>query len=422
MRAGARLTHFLLTAVCVALRSPVLAQGTDTIVKNVARPVHSGLATLSREVRIGSLDGADEYVLGDVSEIAVGRDGSIYVYDRQVPVLRKYDAAGKFVKQFGRKGQGPGEYLNAGGLAVLADGRVLLWDTGNWRVNVYASDGAIQPSWSTLSGSGGNVTMSTGRAMTVDTSGRIYIKRRLFTRGGDSPTVWVRYRPNGAPLDTMELPAFNFSPAQLQATSASGNARSTAPVPFWPVPQSAMSPLGYLVTGVPDRYAFEIHSEGTRSVMSVRRAVEPLTVSGHERDSARAALTERMARTQPGWSWNGPDIPKVRPFYAGLSVGEDGRIWLPIIPEVTPAIGSVSTLGGAMGRGGGGPPRRTESRSSGTPRPALFDVFEADGTYLGQVQIPPRVSTVVRRGDYVWGVEFDEDDVQRVVRYRIVWR
>jgi len=57
-----------------------------------------------------------------------------------------------------------------------------------------------------------------------------------------------------------------------------------------------------------------------------------------------------------------------------------------------------------------------------TPRPALYDVFEPNGAYVGQVEVPPRVSTVVRRGDYVWGVEFDDDDVQRVVRFRIVWR
>jgi hypothetical protein len=49
-------------------------------------------------------------------------------------------------------------------------------------------------------------------------------------------------------------------------------------------------------------------------------------------------------------------------------------------------------------------------------------VFEPDGTWLGQVEIPPRVSTMVRRGDLVWGVGYDEDDVATVRRYRIVWR
>ena len=41
---------------------------------------------------------------------------------------------------------------------------------------------------------------------------------------------------------------------------------------------------------------------------------------------------------------------------------------------------------------------------------------------LGRVQVPPRVSTVYRRGDYVWGVAYDDDDVATVKRFRINWR
>ena len=65
------------------------------------------------------IEGAEEYLFGDITELAVAPDGSIYVFDRQVPALRKYDAKGKFVRTFGRKGQGHGEYLSGGVLAVL---------------------------------------------------------------------------------------------------------------------------------------------------------------------------------------------------------------------------------------------------------------------------------------------------------------
>jgi putative ABC transport system permease protein len=41
------------------------------------------------ELTIGVLDGAEEYVFGDIVEVAAGPDGSIYVFDRQVPALRK---------------------------------------------------------------------------------------------------------------------------------------------------------------------------------------------------------------------------------------------------------------------------------------------------------------------------------------------
>jgi len=416
----------LLATLPLPLPLPLLAQAQtpDTVVKLVTKPLHAGVATLVREMSFGSLDGPDEYVLGAISEIAVARDGSIYVFDRQVPSLRKYDAAGKFVKLFGRKGQGPGEYLNAGGLVLSRDGRVLLWDTGNWRVNVYAPDGAALPSWSTASGADGSFSFTTGRSLLVDTAGRVYVKRPIYAaRGRQSRTVWIRYRVDGTVIDTLEVPQFAYTTPEVRATSASGNSVSTGDVPFSAVPKWAMSPFGSLVTGIPSRYAFEIHPGPGKPVVSVRRDVPPTSVSGQERDSARAAVEQRMRRTDPAWSWNGPDIPKTKPFYAGLSFGEDGRIWVPIVAEVTPAIGGLTmSMGAGMGRTGIAPTPPTNASSISVPRPALFDVYEPDGTYFAQVEVPPRVASVVRRGDYIWGIQFDDDDVEHVVRFRIVFK
>lgn len=53
-----------------------------------------------------------------------------------------------------------------------------------------------------------------------------------------------------------------------------------------------------------------------------------------------------------------------------------------------------------------------------------FDVFEADGTFLGSVRAPDGLSVFpepVFRGDTLWALTRDELDVQRVVRYRVEW-
>ena len=55
--------------------------------------------------------------------------------------------------------------------------------------------------------------------------------------------------------------------------------------------------------------------------------------------------------------------------------------------------------------------------------PPRFDVFEADGTYLGAVSPPDGFTDSgdpVFDGDHVWAVAVDELGVERVVRYRIV--
>jgi hypothetical protein len=109
------------------------------------------------------------------------------------------------------------------------------------------------------------------------------------------------------------------------------------------------------------------------------------------------------------------------PYFAGLRVGADGRVWVPLLGENVRRGGSVSMRGGT-GRATVSNAQRPGNTNAEEPRPALYDVFEPNGTYLGQVQIPARVSTIYRRGDHVWGVAYNEDDVATVKRYRIAWR
>jgi hypothetical protein len=365
---------------------------------------------------IGVADGAEEYMIGEIADIALGRDGSIYAFDRQVPVIRHYDAGGRFLRNIGRNGAGPGEYRSASGLATMRDGRLLLWDTWNWRINVYSESGEVLTQWTTPSGMSDGVSTFT-RAMLVDTAGLVITRKIIFKFGDvmNSTTAWLRFRPDGTPVDTIHAPVGPEVMGRLYARS--GRAQMYGDVPFAPKRVITMSPLGYLIAGYADRYAFEIHEPG-RAVVSVRRDVKPEPVSRTERADARRRSEERMRRQDPNWSWNGPDIPAVKPYYSDIHVGLDSRIWISIIPEVSPRVGSSSS-GAGMGNPGRRPPPPSYSEP---PRPALYDVFEPDGTYLGQVQVPAKVSSVVRRGDHVWAVAFDAEDVPRIKRYRIAWR
>jgi hypothetical protein len=112
-------------------------------------------------------------------------------------------------------------------------------------------------------------------------------------------------------------------------------------------------------------------------------------------------LTEAsLRRTDPAWRWTGPEIPKIKPAYKSLRVGLDGRIWV-----------SVST-----------PAVKTADTTEVWQEPTSYDLFEANGTYLGRIGVPPRVRLSAMRGDRVWAAAFDADDVPTIRRYRIVWR
>lgn len=405
-------------SMILTLASVAGAQGgtRDTVIRQADRPIHPGVATLVEELSIGVADGAEEYVLGEIADVALGKDGSLYVFDRQVPVVRHYDASGKFLRNIGRAGSGPGEYRSASGIATMPDGRLLVWDTGNWRINVYSASGDALTQWTTPSGMSGGGTAQYSRAIFVDTSGMVITRKATHDfRSLSQRTLWLRFRPDGIPADTIHEP-----PAAIMGTvsARAGNVSTSAPVPFAPIRLVAMSPLGYLVSGYPSRYAFEIHQPG-RAVVSVRRDVKPEPVSRSERAEGRRNIEERMRQTDPTWSWNGPDIPEHKPLYYGLVTGLDGRIWLSLTAETGPRIGGLS---GVSSVGQGAPRARAPATDRGPSKPTLYDVFEPDGRYLGQVQVPAGAAAVVRKGDQVWAVAFGDDDVPRLKRYRINWK
>ena len=67
-------------------------------------------------VRIGMVDGPEEYLFGNVTGAVRLEDGSIVVADEQSYAVRRYDATGQHMWTSGRQGEGPGEY---GGLRLM---------------------------------------------------------------------------------------------------------------------------------------------------------------------------------------------------------------------------------------------------------------------------------------------------------------
>jgi hypothetical protein len=416
------LSAWVLAAVTVLVEpSVVVAQRPDTIVRNVA-PRYAGVGTFVQEQSIGVTLGANEYMFAQIADVLPAANGALYVVDRGDMELRVYDAAGRYVRTMARRGQGPGEFTAASGLAELRDGRLLLYDSGNRRINVYSSTGATLAHWPLASSVPGG-----SRALVVDTSGFVYYRRAHLRQypsrnmGGrpitSSQGFWLRLRPSdGAVLDSVAEP--DRGPPQEPFFASSGRGWRQMATPFRPIEIAAMSPTGHLVAGVSTSYAFEILPP-RGPVLSIRRDVAADPVSPAERRSARTYVESRMREVNPAWTWP-RDIPSTKPVYRGVIIGLDGRIWLvirePTSPPRAPSARRGATGGSAMGVT---PP---EMGGVDGEQAGIYDVFEPDGSLIGRVQAPDKVFPLTMRGDHVWAVARDEDDVQFVRRYRVVWR
>ncbi len=373
--------------------------GDTTIVRTVSGSVWDAEARLVPEVSIGELDGADEYLFGRIGSLAVDDDRNVYVFDRQANHVRVFDAAGAYVATFGREGEGPGEFARAETIAVLPDGRLLVRDPGNMRVQVFDPASGDTEEWPYNSGN----TYRPGTPLSTDVRGRTF----LLTSDQAGDDIVIVLGPDGTHLDTLPEPTTDYERVFVRAETE--NSSITSPVPFTPFFHWAVHPSGHFLTGLPADYRIDLARDD--GVLRIERSYDPVPVSNGERDYRRESLVRMIRFTVPDWTWDGPGIPDHKPVFSQLLSGRDGRIWVRLATE------------GEAVEDGDHDPDNPFSAPVTWYESTRYDVFEADGTYLGAVAPPYEFQLApdpVFDRDHVWAVTVDELGVQRVVRYRIV--
>lgn len=383
--------------------------GDTIVVHTLSGSVWGDTARLVPEVSIGMLSGPEEYIFGDIVSLAHGPDGTIYVMDRQVPALRVYDPDGSYRTTFGRSGEGPGEYKGPdGGLNVLSDGRVVLRDPPNARIQVYSPEGAALDTWRIR----GNLNSS--RRMVVDSADRSYVLILLDPEANvlNWKTGLVQINPDGTSGDTLEIPDTPWEEPIIEASRDDGEGNTSVSVntiPFGPQEHAVLSPEGFFIHGITLSYALTLLKADFPDIR-IEKDYTPVPVTGGERAEEEAQTIRSMRFTEPNWRWNGPEIPDTKPPYQRFYAGEDGTVWVRLH---LPGIKVEDTAFD---------PADPDAIPDEWQEPVLFDVFDADGSYLGAVRAPEGLAMYpqpIFTRDWVLGIVQDEFDVQTVVKFRV---
>jgi hypothetical protein len=140
---------------------------------------------------------------------------------------------------------------------------------------------------------------------------------------------------------------------------------------------------------ITDEYRLVSIDAADDTVRTITRAFSALPVTALDRERARSELAWFEER---GGTIDWSMLPATKPVVRGFFMGDDGGIWVEREPE-------------------------------GDETGALYDVFDPEGRYLGEVTLPFAVELTPPprlRDAFLHGVIRDELDVQYAVRYRIV--
>jgi hypothetical protein len=341
-------------------------------------------------------DPASEF--SEIRGVEVSKNGNVLVLDYKAHNIRIFTPDGKFLKVIGRSGEGPGEFGEPNGFARSPDGNIWVNDPANHRFAVLRDDGEhIKDVPSALTGYG-------------------YVWRGYFDAAGrmvNSISV-----PNPKPSAPNGIDYSNSYHLMLERRSMTTNRADTIPELSCTAPGrlvlswSARSAHGGMVTGVPfqsypslarspqdfawctdgGKYAIYRLRVGRGDTLQVIRGkAAPIPVTSSERDSAVAAAKALFVRSHfdPGIVSAG-DVPPAKPVIIGLTLDDQNRLWV-----------------------------RLTSAIKGHTR---FDVYDAKGAAIGTIDLPAAIKdgpSLLIRGDRLFGVVLDADDVPSVVRYRI---
>ncbi len=351
--------------------------------------------TLEDVMTIGEAAGNPDYQFGQISGIGVTTDGRIILVDQQAQHLKIFSPEGTYERTIGQPGSGPGEFGPGVGPVLVGRGDTLIIpDLGNQRVNVMKSDGSDPASF--------RMSFDRGIPARWDMMGDgdlVYQLRSLNlpnTEQRDTLDLIVRADYTGAIIDTVMTPrrgeSFTFTedgqPKRL----------IFAPEPIWSV--VGADAVSFAVN---DAFRISVYDATGTLTRVITLPVERQAVTQGDIDffidTVERLATEQGAPPQQIElllsTFNFADY---FPAFLQMMPGPDGSLWVQRVQQ--PTLLSA------------------EEQQTWNPQLDMgstdWDVFDAEGRYLGVVQMPHRFQPVTFEGGLVYGIWRDEFDVQYV--------
>jgi DNA-binding beta-propeller fold protein YncE len=134
--------------------------------------------------------GRDAEYFYQPNAVAIATNGDIFVSEGHADAadaparVLKFDKSGKFIKSWGKRGNGPGEFIQPHALAFDSKGRLFVGDRSNNRIQIFDQDGNYLAEWTQFSRPSGIAIDSQDTLYVADSeSGGVNPAHGNWTRG-----------------------------------------------------------------------------------------------------------------------------------------------------------------------------------------------------------------------------------------------
>jgi len=302
----------------------------------------------------------------EIVALDVGQDGTAYVLDMKDNRVKVFDARGKFLRAFGKKGQGPGELNQPVGLLITPENEVLVEDALNRRLALFSLEGKFLRNISTATALGFSGIKMNARGMIVARSMGLGDAGKAFM---DVKTYDKELKPK------VKLAAVEF-PISLQ----------TKINPFSGIDLLyALDGQGRLYLGSHRGYEIKVFSFEGKLLKTIGRDFDPIAITKEDIDE--------MLKLIPNTSGiNVKEMiqsPDVFPAYGYFVLADEGRLLV-----------------------------RTYEKGR-VKKEYYWDVFDAEGRYIAKVPLAYEIQ-LWRDGKAYFFVE-DEDGYKVLKCFRARW-
>jgi hypothetical protein len=327
----------------------------------------------NEDLSIGNEDDDENYLLVNPVEIESDEEGNIFILDYRECLIKKFDPQGRFIRQFGRRGQGPGEFQNPYSMVISHRNKIYVGDPGLNKIEEFSLNGEYKQT----------LKIEFSDYFSVTKNNNFIISHRTYDEKGNGYKNIGRFDFGKNQADSF-FSQRQYWPARIM------DDEFTYEFPYfirWAIDSKDRV---YACSGV--KYQISVLDSSGMLLFKFGKEVSPISVSGEEMKE----IDEILARvpSRPEEKENPYRANLVYPVLKSISIDEKNRVW---IEHYQPLW------------------------SSRVNQNTFYDVFSSDGIFLFSTKIPGHVyPQLVFKNGYIYALKKDESGFKRGVRLKII--